>query len=164
MKILLENQNPEVNIYTKGFVNKQGQSTKATIADTIIDTFNEQICLNDRFKQKIKSTINLIAFSYPDDRFILLEKIDSYLESSHKLLGNYMEAIIDYYIAYKPDDVQPSSQLNLFDEVTSTSKNDQWMCDWMEQTDSYKSGLKNNYFIDNNIEHFYYYDDVSELA
>jgi hypothetical protein len=142
---------------------KSNSTFDEEITDTIIDSFNEQIYLGNQFKDKMGNILNSLEFAYPNDKEKIQKVLDLFLESSHKLLGEYMNKVLDLYVSVKSDTKHshavPEEISSLF-EVINYIQNDQWMTDWIDQV-SYLRNKTDNSPLDNDDNDFCYYVDVT---
>ena len=99
------------------------------IMDTIIDSFNEQIYLNNQFKQKIRSVIGSIEYINSTDKFAILKTIDLFLESLHTLSTASLKKNLDSLLITASQEENKRKTLNSFcvpSEVSTTMHNSLW--------------------------------------
>ena len=137
-------------------------NTEEEITDIIIDSFNEQVQLGKAFNKKIESFIHKKELNNQIDVKKIQNAINTFIESSQKLLGDYMKKTLDIqqqYNAIEPNDIRK----NLFKMDGINSLNNQWMKDWVEQNDSYKTGNDTFPLYNNYEDEYCHYVDVSDL-
>lgn len=133
------------------------------VADTIIDSFNEQTQLNNHFKLRIKKMIDSIEYAYPNEGVKLKEIIDTFSKESKKLSGDYMKKLLDTHLAFNPININNRNSANsAASNVVIPKHNKNWMKDWMEQADNYNNNPEALALISNNIEGFLHYADIVE--
>ena len=95
MKNSVEILYPETSKFSFLKNDEMDQLSNQDISVLLMDAFNSQFLLNSKFKKKITNMINLIEFSYSDDREILNNTINSFLDLSNKALTNCIQIDID---------------------------------------------------------------------
>jgi hypothetical protein len=148
------------NIPVDFYNHKNNGLTNKKVSDTILDSFNEQTQLNNQFKLTIKKKIDSIEYAYPNEGIKLKLIIDSFIEESKKLSGNYMKKLLDTYLAFNP--IEPRNHRVANTQNVITKDNENWMKDWMEQENNYKKNPEAMALISNNIEDFLHYADNME--
>src|ERR1035437_9612254 len=124
MKTATKTTSPDMKILSIGNISNTNVCSEEKIADTIIDSFNEQVYLSNQFKQRIKSMIDSTEFAYANDAVKLQKTIDLFLESSYKLLKEDMKNVFDLCTVLKSgatDKHNTQTQLtHLKDEINIT--------------------------------------------
>jgi hypothetical protein len=133
------------------------------VADIIIDSFNEQIQLNNQFEKKIKNMIESIKCAYPNKDLKLIGIIDSFIENSKQLSGDFMKHLLDIHFAFNPihSSEQKFVQLTSL-QILNAHHNQNWMKEWMEQVDNFRNNPDALVLIANNEEGFLHYFDAVE--
>jgi len=161
MKTLTKMVNSDVKITRDIYSNKVNEYPEDELTNLIIDSFNEQISLNNKFKEKFGNMMDAIDFTYPKDVKKLKEMMDSFFESSHKLSGNYMKNILDLHTVFKHEEtIQDRS--NQFSRTMSIIKNNEWMEDWIEQMKLLKHAPEVLSQVDDDMNDFWFYATVTE--
>jgi len=141
MKTTTKTITPDRKILSIGNISNTNICSEEKIADTIIDSFNEQVCLSNQFKQKTRSMIDSIEFAYTNDAVELQKTIDLFLESSYKLLREDMKNVFDLCTVLKSeatDKHNSHNQVTPINEEVNSVQNNYWMEDWIEQIDYFK--------------------------
>lgn len=142
---------------------KIAKHSNETVADIIIDSFNEQIQLNNQFEKKIKNMIESIKYAYPTEGLELTVIIDSFIEDSKQLSGDYMKQLLDTHFAFNPihkKDYKIIHSPSL--QIINPHHNENWMKEWMEQADNFRNNPEALALIANNVEGFLHYADEVE--
>ena len=113
--------------------------SKVDIDNSLAGIFNKKVVLNNQFKHKIDNIINLIEFTYPEDRKILNSTITAFVESSHRILEDYIETTnnVESINYNEPGSSaikdSTAAKVNCPFELINVQLNDYWMKDWLEQ-------------------------------
>ena len=162
MKNSVEILYPETSKFSFLKNDEMDQLSNQDISSLLMDAFNSQFLLNSKFKKKITNMINLIEFSYSDDREILNNTINSFLDLSNKALTNCIQIDIDSNSNSTLNHPNSQKQVYHIYKSPSNDKNDCWMEDWMEQTCSFKVTGNNMFLKEHDTDDFCYYVDAAE--
>ena len=133
------------------------------LVDKIIDSFNQQTQLNNQFKLRIEKMIDSIEYAYPNEGIKLKKLVELFLDRSMNLLAEQMKKLLDCHVENNAKNGRmPHTNLESNILELTPKHNENWMKDWMEQTDNYKNNPKVLALIANNIEGFLHYADVVE--
>ena len=164
MKIINKTSILDVEVLTIRESHATDSGIDEDLTDTIIDSFNEQIKIGNQFKDKISKMLNSLEFAYPNDKDKIQKVIDLFLESSHKLLGDYMKKSLDLYMSVHSatgnSDIT-SGEFNSFIDMINNIQSDQWMMNWLEQLNFLKDKAEDFQFLHDDDD-FCYYVDVTE--
>lgn len=161
MKIITKTTILDLEILTVQDNHISNPQVDEEITDTIIDSFNEQIYIGNQFKDKISNMLNSLEFAYPNDKEKIQKIIDLFLESSHKLLGEYMNKVLDLYVSVKSDKEDlytTSDEFDPFFKVVTNVENNQWMTDWLEQVNFLNNKTENVSLLQSDNDFCYYVD------
>lgn len=162
MKNSVEILYPKISEFSFLKNGEKDQLSDQDISALLMDAFNNQFLLNSKFKKKITHMINLIEFSYSDDRVILNNTINSFLDLSNKSLTNYIDKDIDSNFNNTLNHQNSQKQVYHIYKSSSIDKNDCWMEDWMDQTCSFKVIGNNMFLQEHDTNDFCYYADATE--
>lgn len=167
MKNFITAIGPDMKIISFSNNKNIDKSTEEEITNSIIDSFNEHIFLGDQFKQNIAEILRKIDFAYPNDGVKIQKTFDLFLKSSHKLLENYLKKTLDLYTSFKPefksDGHKGTYQTTDIFGNTHFVRNNQWMQDWVEQSNSYNVDFETISSFDGNLDEFYYFTDTDDM-
>lgn len=167
MKNIITTISPDMKIISFTNTKDISQPKQEEITDTIIDSFNEQIFLGDQFKRKFEKIIKEINFVNQNDNEKIQKTLDSFLESSHKLLGDYLKKTLDLYTAFKPEfpeiDHTNTYQTGNTDGNVNYVYNNKWMEDWIEQNNSYHADFETISLFDGNLDEFYHFTTTNDM-
>ena len=162
MKNPVQILNPDIKKFSFVKNNEIDNYFTHDVSSILIDAFNNQSLLNNQFKQKISCMINLLEFSYSDDRVILNNAIDSFLDLSHKSLVNYIQIDLDLNFKNRANYFKSQNQIYQLYNNTILDKNDCWMEDWMEQASMFNLASNTMHLNKYDNDGFCYYTDVTE--
>lgn len=141
--------------------------SKVDIDNSLAGIFNKKVVLNNQFKHKIDNIINLIEFTYPEDRKILNSTITAFVESSHRILEDYIETTNNTESIHYNESGSSSSKcaiaakVNCPFELINLQLNDYWMKDWLEQIELLDVNHEKQIESKVEIDDYYYYEDVT---
>jgi hypothetical protein len=163
MKNIITTISPDMKIISFTNTKDISQPKQEEITDTIIDSFNKQIFLGDQFKQKIEKIIKEMNFVYPNDGEKIQKTLDLFLESSHKLLGDYLQKTLDLYTAFKPEFPEIENKTNDATKNVNYVYNNQWMEDWIEQNNSHNADFETIPLFDGNLDEFNHFSPDDDM-
>ena len=160
----MKNQSPVFTDIPIVFSNNESNAlSNEKMIDTIIDSFNEKIQLNNKFKLRIKKMIDSIEYAYPNEGIKLKETVDLFLDKSQKLSREHMKKLVDNHLEVNAKDnrIQNTEKVSYLPKVIP-KHNKNWMKNWMEQADNYKNNPEVMALIGNDIDGFLHYADIVE--
>lgn len=166
MKTFIKTISPEMKIISFSTYKKFEKPSKIEIAERLIDSFNNQICFSDKYKQKFEMLINDTEFAYPNDAVKIRTAFDIFIESSHQLLGDYIDKAfdLDFIESHEGKSIVKSKRkFNPIDKVMEFDVNEYWTNDWIDQIAVLKNDSIDNSSEDKYFEDYYCYDNVSEM-
>lgn len=141
--------------------------SKIGIENSITDIFNKKIILNNQFKHKIDTIINLIEFTYPEDRKILNNSITAFVESSQLILEDFVERTnhidsVNYNTLVSGSNKHSiAAKVNCPFELINLQLNEYWMKDWLEQIEMLNENYEKQNEFKVEIDEYCYYEDVT---
>lgn len=141
--------------------------SKIGIENSITDIFNKKVILNNQFKHKIDTIINLIEFTYPEDRKILNNSITAFVESSQRILEDFVERTnnidsVNYNtLVSGSNKLSIAAKVNCPFELINLQLNEYWMKDWLEQIEMLDENHEKQNEFNVEIDEYCYYEDVT---
>jgi hypothetical protein len=160
MKTFENSINPEITIISFQKKRNFRKSSNSEINDKFVRLFCKQIYFGDRFKEKFNTLLVETDFAYPNDAIRIKEAIDLFIESSNKMVGDYIEGAIEA-IEKENESLKKTQQSLFVEDAVEICLNESWTKDWMEQTEHLRFDFNKAEILDNKMDDFYYYADVA---